>query len=107
MRFQFLNNTLQNRRFDYNPRYYDERKESLAQKKEYYEKMKSGELSDDERRSAFRDNFKSELSRGEYRQGQNRSSNIRVIVLIVVIVALGYFVLNGLDGVDTIVNKLW
>lgn len=107
MRFRFLNNTLQNRRFDYNPRYYDERRESLAQKKEYYEKMKTGELSDDERRSAFRDNFKSELSRGEYRQGQNRSSNIRVILLIVIIVALGYFVFNGLDKVDVIANKLW
>ena len=107
MKFRFLNNTLENRRFDYNPRYYDERKETLAQKKEYYEKMKSGELSDDDRRTAFRESFKSELSRGEYRQGQNRSANIRVILLIVVIVALGYFVLNGLDDVDTIVNKLW
>ena len=107
MKFRFLNNTLENRRFDYNPRYYDDRKEALAQKKEYYEKMKSGDLSDDDRRSSFRDNLKGELTRGEYRQGQNRSANIRVIVLIVVIGALGYFILNGLDDVDTIVNKLW
>lgn len=107
MRFRFLNNTLQNKRFDYTPRYYDERKEALNQKKEYYEKMKSGDLSEDERRSALRENFRNEMSRGEYRQGQNRSANIRVVLLIMVIVALGYFVFNGLDDVETLVNKLW
>ena len=107
MKFRFLNNTLENRRFDYNPRYYDDRKESLAQKKEYYEKVESGELSDDERRSNFRDSLRGELTRGEYRQGQNRSANIRVILLIIVLTALGYFIFNGLDDVDDIVNNLW
>ncbi|MFK7786041.1 MAG: hypothetical protein AB8B56_13035, partial [Crocinitomicaceae bacterium] len=80
MKFRFLNNTLQNRRFDYTPRYYDERKDALDQKKEYYEKLQSGDLSEDERRAAFRGNLKGEFSRTEYRQGQNRSSNIRVIL---------------------------
>jgi hypothetical protein len=107
MKFRFLNNTLENKRFDYNPRYYDDRKEALAQKKEYHEKLKSGELSDDERRSMFRDSLKGELTRGEYRQGQNRSANTRVILLIVVLTALGYFIFNGLDDVDTVVNNLW
>ena len=107
MKFRFLNNTLENRRFDYNPRYYDDRKEALERKKEYYDKMKTGELSDDERRSMFRDSLKGELTRGEYRQGQNRSANIRVFVLIIVLTGLGYFIFNGLDDVDTIVNNLW
>lgn len=107
MKFRFLNNTLENKRFDYNPRYYDDRKEALAQKREYYEKVKSGELSDDERRSKFRDNLKGELTRGEYRQGQNRSANIRVLLLIIVLTGLGYFIFNGLDDVDAIVNNLW
>lgn len=107
MKFRFLNNTLQNKRFDYNPRYYDDRKEALTQKKEYYEKLRSGELSDEERRTKLRDNFRGELSRGEYRQGQNRSANIRVLVLIVALTALGYLIFNGVDEVDTIVNNLW
>lgn len=107
MKFRFLNNTLENRRFDYNPRHYDERKEAIARKKEYYEKLKSGEISDDERRSMFRDNIKGELTRGEFRQGQNRSANIRVFVLILVLLGLGYFIFNGLDDVDTVVNNLW
>lgn len=107
MKFRFLNNTLENRRFDYIPRYYDDRKEAIERKKDYYEKMKTGEISDDERREMFRDNLKGELTRGEYRQVQNKSANIRVIVLIVVLVILGYFIFNGLDDVDTIVNNLW
>jgi len=107
MKFRFLNNTLQNRRFDYTPRYYDERKEALEQKKHYYQKMSTGELTDEERRAAFRENLQGEFSRGEYRQGQNRAANIRVLLLIVVILGLGYFVLYGLEDVDKIVNKLW
>ncbi len=107
MKFRFLNNTLENKRFDYSPRYYDDRKEALAQKKAYYEKLKSGELSEDERRLMFRKSLKGELTRGEYRQGQNRSANIRVILLVIVLTALGYLIFNGLDDVDALVNKLW
>lgn len=107
MKFRFLNNTLQNKRYDYTPRYYDERKEALQRKKEYYEKMKTGDITDEERRSMFRENFQGEVSRGEYRQGQNRSANIRVLLLIALILALGYFIFNGLDDVDTVVNKIW
>ncbi len=107
MKFRFLNNTLQNKRFHYNTRYYDERKEALDQKREYYDKARNGELSDDERRSMFRSNLNSELSRGEYRQSQNRSANIRVLVLIGALLALGYFIFNGVGKVDTVVNNLW
>ena len=107
MKIRFLKNTLQNRRFEYTPRYYDERKEALEQKRMYYKKMSTGELSDDERITSLRDNLRGEFSRGQYRQGQNRSANMRVLLLIVIIVALGYFVLYGLEDVDKVVNKLW
>ena len=107
MKFRFLNNTLENKRFDYNPRYYDDRKEAIERKKAQYEKLKTGELTDDERRAMFRESVKGELSRGQYRQGQNRSANIRVFLLLIVLIALGYFIFNGLNDVDTIVNNLW
>lgn len=107
MKFRFLNNTLENKRFDYTPRYYDDRKEAIERKKAYYEKLKTGELTDEERRLMFRESVKGELSRGQYRQGQNRSANIRVFLLLIVLIALGYFIFNGLDDVDTIVNNLW
>ncbi len=107
MKFRFLNNTLSNKRFGYNPRYYDERKEELERKRAYYEKMSNGEVNDQERRDMFRENLKSGLSRGDYRQTQNRSSNLRVVLLIVVLIALGYFVFNGIDRVDTVVKKVF
>lgn len=107
MKFRFLNNTLSNKRFGYNPMYYDERKEELERKRAYYEKMNTGELGENERRQMFRENLKTGLSRGEYRQGQNRSANLRVILLIVLIIALGYFMFNGIERVDTVVKKVF
>ena len=44
MKFRFLNKTIENRRFDYQPMHYDERKEWLNQKRELYRKMENNEL---------------------------------------------------------------
>lgn len=107
MKFRFLNKTIENRRFDYQPMHYDERKEWLNQKRELYRKMENNELSAEERRAVLRDNLRKEYGRAEFRKGQQRTSNIRILILIGLIVALGYFVFNGVDEVDTIVKKLW
>lgn len=107
MKFRFINNTLKNRKYDYTPMYYDERKERLDAKKKQYERMENGEMTEEERRSLFRDNIRSEWSRAEYRKKARSASNLRVFILVVVIVALGYFIFNGVDKVDTIVQNLW
>ena len=107
MKIKFLNNTAQNQRFQYNPMYYDERKIRLAQKKKQYEELDSSDLPDERRKEIFRENIKGEWNRAQYRQSENKSSNIRVLLLIVAIVTLGYFVFNGIDEVDTIVKNLW
>ena len=83
MRFKFLNNTLQNRRFDYNPMYYDERREF------------------------FKENMRTEWSRTEIRQAHTRSANLRTVLLICLILGLGYFIFYGLEDVDSIVKKIW
>ena len=107
MRFRFLNKSIENRQFDYTPMYYDERKEVLKQKKEFYQKVENGELSADERRAVLRENLRSEYRRSDYRKSANRTSNYRILLLIAVLVALGYFIFNGVDQVDTVVKKLW
>ena len=107
MKFRFLNKTIQNQRFNYNPMYYDERKERLDRKREQYQKLEDNTISDDERRELFRENLKEGFSRAHYRQTQQRSSNIRVLILIGLILVLGYFVFNGVNEVDTVVKKLW
>lgn len=107
MKFRFLNKTIQNQRFNYNPMYYNERKERLDRKREQYQKLEDNTISDTERRELFRENLKEGFSRAQYRQTQQRSSNIRVLILIGLILVLGYFVFNGVSEVDTVVKKLW
>ncbi|MDP5098653.1 MAG: hypothetical protein NWQ27_01555 [Crocinitomicaceae bacterium] len=107
MKFRFLNKTIQNQRFNYNPMYYNERKERLDRKREQYQKLEDNTISDAERRELFRENLKEGFSRAHYRQTQQRSSNIRVLILIGLILLLGYFVFNGVNEVDTVVKKLW
>ena len=107
MKFRFLNKTIQNQRFNYNPMYYDERKERLNRKKEQSEKLENDTMSESERRELFRENLKDGFSRAQYRQTQRKTSNIRILILIALMLALGYFIFNGVNEVDTVVKKLW
>ena len=107
MKLRFLNKTIENQRFNYTPMYYDERQERLERKKRQYQKLENEPLSDEKRKELFRGNLQEGFSRAKYRQTQQRSSNIRIIVLIGIIVLLGYFIFFGVNEVDTIVKKLW
>tara|TARA_B110000503_G_scaffold131447_1_gene206103 strand:- start:334 stop:657 length:324 start_codon:yes stop_codon:yes gene_type:complete len=107
MKIRFLNKIVQHQRFNYNPRYYDERKIQLDKKKKLYQELDENEVSETRRTEIFKENIKGEWSRAQYRQSQQKSSNMRVVLLITLIIALGYFVFNGVDQVDTIVNNLW
>ncbi len=107
MKIRFLNKTIQHQRFNYQPLYYDQRKEELAQKKKLYKELEDGEMSDLRRKELFKKTIREEFNRAEYRQNQKRTSNYRILLLIFIILALGYFVFNGVDEVDTVVKKLW
>jgi len=76
-------------------------------KKKQYEELESKNMSNERRKEVFRENIQGEWNRAQYRQSQQRTSNYRIVVLIVIIVVLGYFVFNGVDEVDTIVKKLY
>lgn len=89
------------------PMYYDERKESLNKKKELYRRMQTGEMSDAEKKEMLRQEMRQSWSRSNYRKSQEKASNIRIMILIVVLLALGYFIFNGIDEVDNIVEKVW
>lgn len=107
MKLRFLNRTIENQRFNYNPMYYDERQERLERKKRQYRSLENEPVSEERRKELFRENLQEGFSRAKYRQTQQRSSNLRVVILIGIIVVLGYFIFNGVDQVDTIVKKLW
>lgn len=106
MKIRFLNKTVEHKRFSYSPMYYDERKEQLKERRERYRKLQSGELNLDERREMLRENLRNEYSRTDYRRTQQRKSNMRILLLVAILLALGYFIFNGLDQVEPIVKKL-
>lgn len=107
MKLKFLTNTLRNKRFDYAPMHYDERKERLGLKKKEMERLENPDLHENDRKTILRQNMKESWSRAKYAQTQRSSSNLRVILLIGVLLVLGYFIFNGLDDVDSVVKKLW
>lgn len=107
MKIKFLNKSIEPQRFRYTPRYYDERKERMEEKKKHYSKIHSESVSDEDRMTYLRDNLRESWSRSEYRHAQRKSSNLRVLLLVGLILALGYFVFNGIDEVDTVVKNLW
>ncbi len=107
MKFRFLTKTIQNKRFEYSPRYYDERKERLELKKKEFQRLKEGDLSDADRKEILRRNMQTSWSRAQHTNKQKQTANMRVILFILVILVVGYFILNSVDQVDTVVKKLW
>lgn len=101
----------QHRRFEYVPRYYDERKETLQKKikqaqleKEHLEK---GEV---ERVISFRDEMQNSWRNGDEVKSQRLRSNIRLIVILGLIIIAFYYLFMGLDvgaeGIDENINNL-
>ncbi|MDG1147299.1 MAG: hypothetical protein P8N52_03225 [Crocinitomicaceae bacterium] len=107
MKFRFLNKTINNQRFNYTPMYFDERKQRLKRKKAQYQELENTEMSDYKRKEMLRDSLQEGWNRAAHRQNENKSSNIRILALIVILVGLGYFIFNGVDEVDTVVTKIW
>ncbi len=107
MKFHFLSKTNQHKRFRYQSMYYDERKERLELKKKEYAQLNNEALSAEERRSVLRGNLQQSWSRQKAAQSQRKTSNIRILILIGIMLSLGYLIFNGVDEVDTVVKKLW
>jgi hypothetical protein len=106
MQFKFLNKTFKPKNFNYSPMYYDERKERLELKKAQYTRLTDEDISEEERKTMLRQSMHETWDRTKHAQQQRYSSNMRTVILLVVIVVLGYFIFNGLDDVDTVVKKL-
>lgn len=107
MRIKFLNNGARNRQYDYSPMYYDERKEELQQKKDLYKRAQNGELTAEEKKSMLKDQMRRSWQHGEYRKNEQRRINLRILLLVVILSALLYFIIYGVDSIDNVVEKLW
>ena len=104
MALKFFNTKSQNKRFNYLPRYYDERKERLALKKKQLEAAEN--LSEEDRKSLLREQFKDSWSLGRTRQQAKYQANYRTLILIGFLIVLGYFVFNGIEGIQSVIYKI-
>lgn len=97
MGFFSFNKRIKHRTFDYTPRYYDPKKEELKERMEQYKKNKDEvDLEKTKRRisSGMRAKYRADSN---FKKQQTRNSNIRLIIIFMVILVLTYFVLIS-DG---------
>ena len=89
------------RRYNFQPRYYDERKEKLKKKIELY----SGEGKADRKREiSFRSNMEDAWGNSQVRK-QSLMANLRLLVILIVIGIATYYIFTGLDSAEEIINS--
>lgn len=85
------------KRFEYSPRYYDERKERLDRIKAKYaeegEKVKTAAAYRERLRQSIEDNWGKEGNKAI----QSRSANLRLILILVLLLAGAYFLLDAVE----------
>ncbi len=96
-----------NRRYDYTPRYYDERKEKLKARIEKYQRESDeGDRTSEERLTDLRERISDNWVRGDEYKKSIFTSNIRLVIILAVILALIFFVFNGLEIGGTYLDQL-
>jgi len=94
------------RRFDYTPRYYDARKEALNQKIAQFERENNKEESDQFRREiTFKSTAEDQWGHADYKS-QALRSNVRLLIILGVILAVFYYLFLGLDNIGPALDTL-
>jgi hypothetical protein len=89
------------REFNFYPRYYDERKERLKKKVELF----SGENKTEDRARSIK--FRAEIEDSWGNSGyknQTIRSNVRLIIILALIIALFYYLFGGIDNVASMIK---
>ena len=92
------------KRFNFYTRFYDDRKERLELKRKQYEDFENA--TEQERKDIFREQMRESWAMGKERQQASFQSNVRIFILIVIILTLGYFVFNGLDQIESVILNI-
>jgi hypothetical protein len=88
------------RRYNFQPRFYDERKEKLNKKIELY----NGEGKADRKREiSFRANMEDTWGNSQVRK-QSQMANLRLLIILIVIGIATYYIFTGLDSAEEIIN---
>lgn len=92
MGFIKFNKVPKHKRFDYIPRYYDPKKEELEKLVDSYKKTDDVEATRERIRSGLKNKYRGDQS---YRRSQQRSSNIRLISIILILFLVSYLILRS------------
>ncbi len=84
-----------NKRFEYTPRFYNERKERLNKMREAY--SDDGEADSAQRRERMRDKMQTSWGLESAHASQSRAANIRLIVILVALLVGSYFILDYVE----------
>ena len=90
------------RKYNFHPRYYDERKEALKHKLVREAKINS---TVSEREIKFQSHLEETWGNTE-RKSQILKSNIRLLVILLVILASAYYVFIGMDSAEEAINNV-
>ena len=83
------------KRFDYTPRYYDERKERIKKMQKAYSEEDNLTITEQEAR--LRDKMHSAWQFEKSYTQQSKAANIRLIIILVVLLLATYFILDYVD----------
>ena len=95
------------KRFDYVPRYYDERKEKLKNKIAAYEQESN--VSSDERvrrEISFREKTSDRWGNDEYKSASMRQ-NLRLILILAGLAVVVYYIFMGIEGIEPLIDKFY
>ncbi|MCH2235007.1 MAG: hypothetical protein MK078_12210 [Crocinitomicaceae bacterium] len=85
------------KRFEYTPRYYDERKEALEKKIKQYNTEAVAEDEVKMRREVnFRENVSDRWSNSEFRR-KNKRANLRLLIILVAVLGVFYVLFTQID----------
>ena len=84
------------KRFDYTPRYYDERKERLEKIKSRYA-SNDETITNEEIRERMRQKIEENWNNNAQGGVQSRAANLRLIVILVALLAAAYFFLDYVE----------
>ena len=87
------------RRFHYNTRYYDERKERIAKKMKLAKKLEENEKKGMYAKESMRESIRENWVRSEYSQA-TKSANYRVLIILIMLCIICYIIYSYMGYVD-------
>jgi len=84
------------KKFEYTPRYYDERKERIQMMQESYNKL--GQQTPTEQQAYLRDRMRNAWQQNKSYSKQTRSANIRLIVILFALLFAVYYIFGSVDS---------